>query len=604
MKNTVMNTPPASILLVLLLSALVACGGGEPSPGPGSPTIQPLASDLSQPSNENGREDEPTTWLLEIDRMQGTPDLLTEQEIDGKNVSLTKIFSDAGLELETAHDQSNIPQQPSLRLADLHGLMTTFSSVDPAEGQQKVYALIVTEDQDDPGTLGIMFDFEENDDNDIPREAFAVFTSAHKGLDGGVTPEMLLTTAHELAHCFNLHHPDWEGSSFQQDATIESYSMTDSVRWSLSSQSVAHLRDHPDCLVWPGGAAQEFGIATAEHLEGHKSSPNEAFSVADANQICAPQRGPSSRRAMAARTEPVRQAQRVLTSADTPLRLELRAPKTTYVIGEAVVLTAILHNAGTAEVEVMPLLDPNYQFLNIEIQRPGTEEFQRFRPAVLAEGRGTRSRRLAPGEAVLAEAKIFFGAQGWTFTEPGSYAVRADFGAGDALGSEERVASAELVLEIQEPRRPADRRARGALQDENGQLSTEAGLYLLFEGGDHLSTGARKVRRVTDEPESAQAPAAQLAAGMAALYPSARRGVSRGAPQIEEAKRYLSQVLSSDLPMASVVRAQRALVDELESQGQPEEADRVREQTMRELNLRLSGEPEGEELRRKVREEN
>ena len=49
-----------------------------------------------------------------------------------------------------------------------------------------------------------------------------------------------------------------------------------------------------------------------------------------------------------------------------------------------------------------------------------------------------------------------------------------------------------------------------------------------------------------------------------------------------------------------MVRAQSALAEELESQGQEEEALRVREQTIRELENRLSEQPESEQLRRKI----
>ena len=151
------------------------------------------------------------------------------------------IYAAANIRMEVRHDQSDLPRRESVRLADLHALMTSFQSISAPPGTWKLYVLVATSDANDPDTLGIMFDFGSTDRNDLPREGCAIFAGAHEALPGGVGPEMLLTAAHELAHCFNLHHPDWDGTSFHRDATIESYSLTDSVRWSLSPQSRDHL---------------------------------------------------------------------------------------------------------------------------------------------------------------------------------------------------------------------------------------------------------------------------------------------------------------------------------------------------------------------------
>ncbi|MGB5659930.1 MAG: hypothetical protein WBO54_10655, partial [Thermoanaerobaculia bacterium] len=224
-----LTASPIPILLTALLGLTVSCNRSQPQQ-----TVEPR-----RPESENSNIPAPSKVLLEIDRMAGTPALVAEQVIRNNPVSLAGIYAEAGLDLRITQDSTDLPRQETIRLADLHGLMTAFSSLEAEAGERKIYGIVVTEDQDEPGTLGIMFDFGQHDENDIPREAFAIFASAHQGLDGGVDPEMLLTAAHELAHCFNLHHPDWEGTSFQSRATIESYSLADTVRWNLSSQSIA-----------------------------------------------------------------------------------------------------------------------------------------------------------------------------------------------------------------------------------------------------------------------------------------------------------------------------------------------------------------------------
>lgn len=578
------------IFSTALLVLTVSCNRNQPLQ-----TVEPARSE-----SENSNVPPPSKVFLEIDRMAGTPALKPEQVIRNNPVSLAGIYAEAGLDLRITQDSTDLPRQETIRLADLHGLMTAFSSLEAEAGERKIYGIVVTEDQDEPGTLGIMFDFGQHDENDIPREAFAIFASAHQGLDGGVDPEMLLTAAHELAHCFNLHHPDWEGTSFQSRATIESYSLADTVRWNLSSQSIAHLQGHPDCLVWPGSSAQKFGVATAEHLARHKISPNESFDEAQETDVCSGEGAFTTRRSSAARAVAARKETRMLSADDTSLRLVLSAPKSTFVVGEPVVLTAELRNVGTTQVAVSPLLNPDYQFLNVEIRRPDMDRFHRFRPAVLADARGARLRRLAPGESMLTEIRVFFGAEGWTFAEPGSYAVRADFGVGDPDGRD-RVASNVLELEILEPARTADIRARTILTQPDGQLSTQAGLYLLFEGGDHLTQGAGAVRQIGEEADAAQAPAARLALAMAALNPPARAGLTQEAPAVEQAQEYLSGILDTDLPPATLVRVQSTLARELDSQGQTEAALRIREETIRELDSRSLERPEKDQLKRRMR---
>ena len=554
---------PRSSLFTALTALVTAAGAGcSSSPGP-KPTPAPPGG---------GR----LPVLVEVDQMQGTPPLQDTQTLGGAQVSLAGIYAPGGLDLEVRHDQNDLPTAPSVRLADLHALLTAFRSLPAPPDGRHVHVLVVTAEAERPDTLGIMFDFGDSNPNDIPREGCAIFASAHEDLPGGGAPELLLTTAHEVAHVFNLHHTDWEGDSFRNDSTIEGYSMADTVRWALSTQSKAHLRGHPERLVHPGAGSLPFASITPEHAAGHQLIPGESYVVVDPSALGTARRAPGGVREMAVRSA---REHRVVARDAHPLRLTLEAPKTDYIVGEPVTLTVGIHNTGPDAREVLELLDPSFGFLNIEIRRPGSRVFEPFRPAVRAYGRGGAPLSLASDDTVHGEVKLFFGAEGWTFEKPGTYVVRADYPA-DALISEKRLQSEEVTLQVVEPSSDTARRASHLM------LGTEQGLFLLFNGGDHLVKGRESLEKVSEEAGATPfAPAARLALGRSALEPTvgAQGVTSRQPARLDEAQRYLEKTLDTDLPALSRLWAQEALAEALVSNDQVSEAEAVRRRTIEAL---------------------
>jgi hypothetical protein len=519
----------------------------------------------------------PVRVLVEVDQMVGTPKLEDEILLEQVKVSLSKIYADAGITLEVRHDQHDLPRLEQVRLADLHSLMATFSSVPPPEGVRKVHALIVTESAEKPSDLGMMFDFDAEGLNFLPRAGFAIFATRHQAFPNA-TAELLLTAAHELAHCFNLHHPDWEGEDFYENATIESYSGADTVRWALSQNSRRHIREHHQREVWPGRGGLPFGSISSDHLRGHQPNPSGSYSVVD------PSSSPVARSTAGGRLGLARETARVHPVDGHPLRLDLSAPQTTFVVGQSIVLTVGLHNAGATSRYVLPLLAPAYGFLNVELRRPGSEVFEKFQPVALSDARGVKPSRLAPKESLHEEVKIFFGAGGWTCETPGVYSVRVDYPAGSEQAGlsgerEGRIQSAVLQFEVKAPVVAEDRRARDLI------LGYEQGLYLFLGGGDHLKTAETQLRRLAVEaPTAAQAPAARLALGVAALKPTVdpeRKVVSPA--NVEEGQRYLEGVLDSNLSSISVVQAQTVLAEELQKRGEAQQSREVRQETIRKL---------------------
>jgi hypothetical protein len=555
-----------------------ACGGDDKPP-------DPVPADTAK-----------RKVLLEIDRMAGTPALQLEQVINGKTVSLKSIYEDAGIELDVRQDQIDLPRQDQVGLPDLHAMMTAFRSLEAPADVMRVHALILTSEREDADTLGIMFDFGEDDQDDRPREGFAVFADPHAGLPGGLNPELLLTMAHELAHCFNLHHPDWEGEAFRTGATIESYSQADSVRWTLSDHSKAHIRTDPGREVWPGRSNIGFGLVTKGHLARHNLSPSEAFRIVEPTDFNA--RRPEPAKAAAFRKAAQRDRSRFV-SSDNPVKLRLETAKQNYVAGEPVVLTVALHNTGTTNQSVYPLLDPKYRFLNIEVLGPGETDFETFQPVLLADARGVKPETLAPGASIHEEARIYFGAEGWVFKRPGEYIVRGDYAAplvdGRPRDERERLGSADLKIVITEPASSAERRARDLI------VERQQGIYMVLGGGDHLKSAKSKLQTVVQEaPNAAQTAAVRLALGTGALNPTIdpQTGV-QSQPRLDEAKKYLDATLDSpQLSAVSVVKAQAELADALDKKGRTAEAKRVRTETVQKMQRHESAKEYIDDIKR------
>lgn len=548
--------------LALCLFGLIGCN--SPAPPAGPPPIQKRKV------------------LLEIDRMQGTPAVELEQVINGTNVALRSFYNDAGIELDIRQDQIDLPRRDEVGLADLHAMMSAFRSVQAPPDVMRVHALVLTREREDPETLGVMFDFGEDDVDGRPREGFAIFVDPHATLPGGSRSELLLTLAHELAHCFNLHHPDWEGTSFGSGSTVESYSQADTVRWSLSANSKAHLRDDPGREVWPGRSNIGFGFVTQNHLARHRPSPSEIFSVVEPGNFR--ERRPAVALASALRKLAQRDRSAFRRSDGEGVQLHLEAPKETYVASEPVVLTVGLHNAGQTSQAVLPLLDPKYRFLNVEVRAPGDTEFMTFQPVLLADARGTKAHVLEPGQSIHDEARVFFGASGWMFKQPGVYEIRADYPApareGRMLDEHARLESNVLRITVTEPETAPDRRARQLI------LGEQEGLFLLLGSGDHLTKAVRNLKQaVTEAPTAVQTAAVHLALGTAALNPTIgyKSGVE-SQPRLEEAQSHLRAALSGvQLSALSVVKAQAELAETLDDHGRPAAAARVRTETVRRM---------------------
>lgn len=187
------------------------------------------------------------------------------------------------------------------------------------------------------------------------------------------------------------------------------------------------------------------------------------------------------------------------------LRLSLDIGKSEAVVGEPIYATLTLTNEGTAALPVFPDLYPEVGVGAIEIRHEGSVEL--FRPMGVDDV-DTQVQELPPGQSLSATFPIFFGGPGWTFTSPGSYQLTGMYRHPTA-GPSGVLSSSPVVLTMVEGG------AAGALLTDDSPASYEAGLYMLWEGGDHLRRGIARLQTLIEEyPNQIQADYARLSLGL------------------------------------------------------------------------------------------
>ena len=235
------------------------------------------------------------------------------------------------------------------------------------------------------------------------------------------------------------------------------------------------------------------------------------------------------------------------------LRLSLDIGKSEVVVGEPIYATLILTNGGTSPVPVFPDLYPEVEVGAIEIRRDGATE--RFRPTAVDDVE-TQVQELAAGQSVSATFPIFFGVKGWVFTEPGSYELTGLYSHPTA-GPSGQLRSAPVALSV------VDGGPAGALLTDGNPGGREAGLFMHWEGGDHLRHGIAVLETVIEQyPNALQAHYARLSLGLS--FSRGFRDYSIGKvrpPDLERARTLFAPI--NDARLQPVAALQKALAEAL-----------------------------------------
>lgn len=163
------------------------------------------------------------------------------------------------------------------------------------------------------------------------------------------------------------------------------------------------------------------------------------------------------------------------------LRLEIVLDREVYALGEPIYLTLRLHNSGSDTLRVIGSLDPTDGAVDVLVEGPG-ERQETFVPLVEADHDEGIFENLGPGAVLGTVVPIFFGADGWTFDEPGRFEVTAIYKTPGERGRTLRTVSTAIALEVRSS-------SIGARLVGEAQRSLEAGKFLTWQSGDHLEQG-------------------------------------------------------------------------------------------------------------------
>lgn len=257
--------------------------------------------------------------------------------------------------------------------------------------------------------------------------------------------------------------------------------------WRVSQTTREFLTTSADEFVMPGAGSYPFGCVPLGHRKGHQPRPipdetTEPDSTGDAfRRRCGASNGGAFAR------------QLFLEPSDTTDKfgVVLRLEPVVAVLnpGDLALLKATLTNFGDTAIELPKAFDIESRGLVLSMTSPGSTTRKRYFPPVVVDA-FKQSRRLESGSEISTFIKVFYGAEGWTLLQPGSYRFQASM----QIEAEEQVvrlasADAQIVVRANEPSAASPcaslvKAAQRRLPDK--VLSTEAGLSLYLGGAPHL----------------------------------------------------------------------------------------------------------------------
>jgi hypothetical protein len=185
--------------------------------------------------------------------------------------------------------------------------------------------------------------------------------------------------------------------------------------------------------------------------------------------------------------------------------LKLFADKSEYVLGEPVIGYIQIINSGSEPVSIIDQINPKYGYLNFYIKRENEEEIL-FVPYTVADSL-LHTSILEPGESIMADTKIFYGGNGWTFESAGTYQIRSLYKA-TIENIVDNIASNVITINVIPPKNEQEKEQVSLI------MGKEQGKFLLFEGGDHLTDGISSLQKLVNKyPQSRLADYANFALG-------------------------------------------------------------------------------------------
>lgn len=190
--------------------------------------------------------------------------------------------------------------------------------------------------------------------------------------------------------------------------------------------------------------------------------------------------------------------------------LKIEANQTNYVLGEPVVLYVSLQNVSDEVLELPYIFAPIAGFVDYHIKQlediPDRLE-TRFNPTITGEPLDPQ-KNVLPGERVVGEARIFYGAEGWIFERPGTYEITAQMFRG--------LLSSTETITINTPTDEETAKAAELFLESDG-----VGFFLFYGGSDVFTISIQQLKQVMTEcPNTPHATYANIALGTNFLHDS------------------------------------------------------------------------------------
>ena len=176
--------------------------------------------------------------------------------------------------------------------------------------------------------------------------------------------------------------------------------------------------------------------------------------------------------------------------AEEELVLKIEASKTEYLLGEPIVLYLSLQNTSDEVRELPVVLAPIAGYVDYQIKFPDSFE-KSFESSVIGDLVNPMT-AVAPGEQIIGEAKLFYGANGWTFEQPGTYEITARMFRSSL--------SSTVTITVHAPIDESTANAAQLFLE-----SEDVGFVLLYGGGDILGAIQRLEQVSTEYPNTPHA---------------------------------------------------------------------------------------------------
>jgi hypothetical protein len=170
------------------------------------------------------------------------------------------------------------------------------------------------------------------------------------------------------------------------------------------------------------------------------------------------------------------------------IEFKLKMGKEEYLPGQPAIAYLSLINNSNQSISLINLFDPKYDFVKFVVEQNGN--VTQFIPYSIVDA-VPKPMKLDPGKSIHGHAKIFYGGNGYTFPDPGTYKIKAVYHG--LVYPSKVIESNTKEVKIRAPQNMEEEEQVNLIKGQ------EQALFLLFEGGDHLVNGIKNITELAEK---------------------------------------------------------------------------------------------------------